>query len=207
MSAANSHTHVANAAPAATSMPGASSIALKSTRPATPASILRAKSSKTQYTPKRAASVYLIDEVHMLSAGIRIAQDAGRAAAREVPAATTDPQKLPVTVLALPEIQPQAPGAGTDQRPDEEHSRGRNIRFEASAAELARAADGSLRDGLSLLDQAIAYGAGSVRAAEVRAMLGTIERGRLSSASRAPMPATAALLAETAFPPPDPPLC
>ena len=53
-------------------------------------------------------------------------------------------------------------------------------------------ADGSLRDGLSLLDQAIAYGAGSVRAADVRAMLGTIERGRVFALARCGrMPATA----------------
>src|SRR5699024_2427673 len=48
-----------------------------------------------------------------------------------------------------------------------------------AVAELARASDGSLRDGLSLLDQAIAYGAGGLHAREVRAMVGTVERSQL----------------------------
>src|ERR1700743_1678078 len=95
--------------------------------------------------------------------------------------ATTDPQKLPVTVLSrclkfnLKRLLPDQI-AGQMQRILEAEQ----ISYEAPALdELARGADGSLRDGLSLLDQAIAYGAGAVRADEVRAMLGTIERARV----------------------------
>jgi len=138
-----------------------------------------------QYTPARGRfKVYLIDEVHMLS---KPAFNALLKTLEEPPPhvkfllATTDPQKLPVTVLSrclkfnLKRLLPEQISGQMKHILEAE-----NIRFEASAlAELARAADGSLRDGLSLLDQAIAYGAGSVRAADVRAMLGTIERGRL----------------------------
>jgi DNA polymerase-3 subunit gamma/tau len=138
-----------------------------------------------QYTPARGRfKVYLIDEVHMLS---KPAFNALLKTLEEPPPhvkfllATTDPQKLPVTVLSrclkfnLKRLLPEQISGQMKHILDAE-----NIRFDASAlAELARAADGSLRDGLSLLDQAIAYGAGSVRAADVRAMLGTIERGRL----------------------------
>jgi len=138
-----------------------------------------------QYTPARGRfKVYLIDEVHMLS---KPAFNALLKTLEEPPPhvkfllATTDPQKLPVTVLSrclkfnLKRLLPEQISGQMKHILEAE-----NIRFEATAlAELARAADGSLRDGLSLLDQAIAYGAGSVRAADVRAMLGTIERGRL----------------------------
>jgi DNA polymerase-3 subunit gamma/tau len=138
-----------------------------------------------QYTPARGRfKVYLIDEVHMLS---KPAFNALLKTLEEPPPhvkfllATTDPQKLPVTVLSrclkfnLKRLLPEQISGQMKHILEAE-----NIRFEAGAlAELARAADGSLRDGLSLLDQAIAYGAGSVRAADVRAMLGTIERGRL----------------------------
>jgi len=95
--------------------------------------------------------------------------------------ATTDPQKLPVTVLSrclkfnLKRLLPEQISGQMRRILEAE-----GIVFEPEAlSELARAADGSLRDGLSLLDQAIAYGAGSVRANEVRAMLGTIERGQV----------------------------
>ena len=138
-----------------------------------------------QYTPARGRfKVYLIDEVHMLS---KPAFNALLKTLEEPPPhakfllATTDPQKLPITVLSrclkfnLKRLLPEQISGQMKHILEAE-----NIRFEATAlAELARAADGSLRDGLSLLDQAIAYGAGSVRAADVRAMLGTIERGRL----------------------------
>jgi DNA polymerase-3 subunit gamma/tau len=138
-----------------------------------------------QYTPARGRfKVYLIDEVHMLS---KPAFNALLKTLEEPPPhvkfllATTDPQKLPVTVLSrclkfnLKRLLPEQISGQMKHILEAE-----DIRFEAAAlAELARAADGSLRDGLSLLDQAIAYGAGSVRVADVRAMLGTIERGRL----------------------------
>jgi len=138
-----------------------------------------------QYSPARGRfKVYLIDEVHMLS---KPAFNALLKTLEEPPPhvkfllATTDPQKLPVTVLSRClkfNLKRLLPEQITGQMRHILNAEG--IVFEADAlAELARSADGSLRDGLSLLDQAIAYGAGSVRAADVRAMLGTIERGRV----------------------------
>jgi DNA polymerase-3 subunit gamma/tau len=95
--------------------------------------------------------------------------------------ATTDPQKLPVTVLSrclkfnLKRLLPDQIAGQMQRILDAE-----KIAYETDALEeLSRGADGSLRDGLSLLDQAIAYGAGAVHANEVRSMLGTIERGRV----------------------------
>jgi DNA polymerase-3 subunit gamma/tau len=92
--------------------------------------------------------------------------------------ATTDPQKVPVTVLSrclqfnLKQI-PVAQIAEQLARVLERES----VAFEAPALQLiARAAQGSMRDGLSLLDQAIAHGAGRVDEASVRAMLGTVDR-------------------------------
>ena len=92
--------------------------------------------------------------------------------------ATTDPQKVPVTVLSrclqfnlkrlLPERDP-TPARAHPRR------RGRRVRGPALAL-LARAADGSMRDGLSLLDQAIAFGGGRVGTDDVRSMLGTVGR-------------------------------
>ena len=138
-----------------------------------------------QYTPSRGRfKVYLIDEVHMLS---KNAFNALLKTLEEPPPhvkfllATTDPQKLPVTVLSrclkfnLRRLLPEQISGQMQHILEAE-----GVASDAEAlTELARAADGSLRDGLSLLDQAIAYGAGGVRAAEVRAMLGTIERGRV----------------------------
>jgi len=146
---------------------------------------VRSVIENAQYSPSRGRyKVYLIDEVHMLS---KNAFNALLKTLEEPPAhaifllATTDPQKLPVTVLSrclkfnLKRLLPEQISAQMHRILDAE-----GIVFEASAlAELARAADGSLRDGLSLLDQAIAYGAGSVRSDEVRAMLGTIEVGQV----------------------------
>ena len=138
-----------------------------------------------QYSPSRGRfKVYLIDEVHMLS---KSAFNALLKTLEEPPEhvkfllATTDPQKLPVTVLSrclkfnLKRLLPEQISGQM------RHILGaEGIQFDADALhELARGADGSLRDGLSLLDQAIAYGAGSVLAAEVRQMLGTIERGQV----------------------------
>ncbi|MEP6484446.1 MAG: DNA polymerase III subunit gamma/tau [Rudaea sp.] len=138
-----------------------------------------------QYTPSRGRfKVYLIDEVHMLS---KSAFNALLKTLEEPPEhvkfllATTDPQKLPVTVLSrclkfnLKRLLPDQISGQMQRILDAE-----TIVYEIDALqELSRGADGSLRDGLSLLDQAIAYGAGAVRASEVRAMLGTIERGRV----------------------------
>jgi DNA polymerase-3 subunit gamma/tau len=134
-----------------------------------------------QYAPTRARyKVYLIDEVHMLSTH---SFNALLKTLEEPPPhvkfllATTDPQKLPATVLSrclqfnlkrlqLPLIRDYLAGLLEQE----------TIKFEVPALQLlARAADGSMRDALSLLDQAIAYGSGSVKEADVRTMLGTIE--------------------------------
>ncbi len=138
-----------------------------------------------QYAPSRGRfKVYLVDEVHMLS---KNAFNALLKTLEEPPPhvkfllATTDPQKLPVTVLSrclkfnLKRLLP-AQISGQIR-----HILGaENIAFDDDAiAELARAADGSLRDGLSLLDQAIAYGAGAVRGDDVRAMLGSVARAQV----------------------------
>ena len=95
--------------------------------------------------------------------------------------ATTDPQKVPVTVLSrclqfnLKRLPPDRIAAHLTHILGEEA-----IPAEPEALfDLAIAADGSMRDALSLLDQAIAFGNGRVEAAEVRSMLGTLDRGRV----------------------------
>ncbi len=123
--------------------------------------------------------VYLIDEVHMFSNN---SFNALLKTLEEPPPhvkfllATTDPQKVPVTVLSrclqfnLRRLLPEEIRERLRFVLETE-----GIDAEAGAlALLARAADGSMRDGLSLLDQAIAYGAGRVTEAEVRAMLGSV---------------------------------
>jgi DNA polymerase-3 subunit gamma/tau len=138
-----------------------------------------------QYAPSRGRfKVYLVDEVHMLS---KPAFNALLKTLEEPPPhvkfllATTDPQKLPVTVLSrclkfnLKRLLPE-------QISGQMHHilAAEGIEYEGEAiAELAHGADGSMRDGLSLLDQAIAYGGGAVRAGDVRAMLGSVERGQV----------------------------
>jgi DNA polymerase III subunit gamma/tau len=126
--------------------------------------------------------VYLIDEVHMLSTP---SFNALLKTLEEPPPhvkfllATTDPQKVPVTVLSRClqfTLKRLTPGEIQGQLAHILEAEG--IPFEAQALTLlARAADGSMRDGLSLLDQAIAFGAGRVQADEVGAMLGTVGRG------------------------------
>lgn len=137
-----------------------------------------------QYAPTRGRyKVYLIDEVHMLSAH---SFNALLKTLEEPPPhvkfllATTDPQKLPVTVLSrclqfnLKRLPAAAISARLRHIADAE-----KIESEPAALELlARAADGSLRDGLSLLDQLVAFGGGRLSEADARAMLGTIERSR-----------------------------
>jgi DNA polymerase-3 subunit gamma/tau len=138
-----------------------------------------------QYSPTRGRyKVYLIDEVHMLS---KSAFNALLKTLEEPPGhvkfllATTDPQKLPVTVLSrcikfnLKRLTPEQIGGQIRHILSAETIEGDGEAIDA----LARAADGSLRDGLSLLDQAIAHGGGAVHAADVHAMLGTVERGRV----------------------------
>jgi DNA polymerase-3 subunit gamma/tau len=133
--------------------------------------------------------VYIIDEVHMLS---RNAFNAMLKTLEEPPEhvkfvlATTDPQKIPVTVLSrclqfnLKQIpQPQIQGR-LQHVLDEE-----GLTSEPAAlALIARAAQGSLRDALSLLDQAIAHGGGTVDAASTRAMLGSVDQTYLQSILR-----------------------
>ena len=135
-----------------------------------------------QYAPTRGRyKVYLIDEVHMLSGH---SFNALLKTLEEPPPhvkfllATTDPQKLPVTVLSrclqfnLKRLPLEQIAAQIQKILDAE-----GIAHDAGSIKLlARAADGSMRDGLSLLDQAIAYGAGNVTEPEVRAMLGSIDQ-------------------------------
>ena len=138
-----------------------------------------------QFTPARGRyKVYLIDEVHMFS---EKSFNALLKTLEEPPPhvkfllATTDPQKLPITVLSrclkfnLKRLPADDIAAHLERILDEEA-----IEFEASAAKLvARTAEGSMRDALSLLDQAIAYGAGVVMEAETRAMLGAVDKSRV----------------------------
>ena len=135
-----------------------------------------------QYAPTRARyKVYLIDEVHMLSTH---SFNALLKTLEEPPPhvkfllATTDPQKLPVTVLSRC-LQFNLKRLPVSQI--SEHMRhllqSENVPFESGGIRLvALAADGSMRDGLSLLDQLIAFGGGKVDEDSARAMLGTIAR-------------------------------
>jgi DNA polymerase-3 subunit gamma/tau len=138
-----------------------------------------------QYAPARGRfKVYLVDEVHMLS---KPAFNALLKTLEEPPPhvkfllATTDPQKLPVTVLSrclrfnLKRLLPDQIAGQMRHILGAEH-----LEYDdAAIVELSRAADGSMRDGLSLLDQAIAYGGGTLKADDVRAMLGSVERGQV----------------------------
>ena len=138
-----------------------------------------------QYAPTRGRfKVYLIDEVHMLS---NHSFNALLKTLEEPPPhvkfllATTDPQKLPVTVLSrclqfnlkrftVAQIQAQLEKICTAE----------SIAFDAPALKaIARAAGGSMRDALSLLDQSIAFGAGKVEGSLVATMLGSIDRGHV----------------------------
>ena len=138
-----------------------------------------------QYTPTHARyKIYLIDEVHMLS---NHSFNALLKTLEEPPPhamfllATTDPQKLPATVLSrclqfnLKNMQPEQIVAHL------EHILGaESVSADAEAlALIARAAEGSMRDALSLTDQAIAYGEGKLVGADVAEMLGTVDRGRV----------------------------
>jgi len=139
-----------------------------------------------QYAPARGRyKVYLIDEVHMLS---KSSFNALLKTLEEPPPhvkfllATTDPQKLPVTVLSrclqfnLTRLTPRL-----IQDRLEYICKAEEVDAESSSlALIARAADGSMRDALSLLDQAIAYCGGKVDQASVAVMLGTIDREHVS---------------------------
>ncbi len=125
--------------------------------------------------------VYVIDEVHMLSTH---AFNAMLKTLEEPPPhvvfilATTDPQKVPVTVLSRClqfNLKNMAPAMIAQHLATVLGDEG--IAFEAPAlAQIGRAAAGSMRDALSLLDQAIAYGGGAVREQEIREMLGVVDR-------------------------------
>ena len=135
-----------------------------------------------QYAPTRGRyKVYLIDEVHMLSGH---SFNALLKTLEEPPPhvkfllATTDPQKLPVTILSrclqfnLRRLSIERIQAHLQLILEKE-----SLTFEAAALlQLARAADGSMRDALSLLDQAIAFGNSTVNDDDVRLMLGSIEQ-------------------------------
>ncbi len=135
-----------------------------------------------QYTPARGRfKVYLVDEVHMLSAH---SFNALLKTLEEPPPhvkfllATTDPQKLPMTVLSrclqfnLKRLPAAEIAAHMRHILDQEA-----IAYDAAGLKLlAQAADGSMRDALSLLDQLIAFGGGKAGEAEARAMLGTVAR-------------------------------
>ena len=138
-----------------------------------------------QYAPTRGRyKVYLIDEVHMLSTH---SFNALLKTLEEPPPhvkfllATTDPQKLPVTILSrclqfsLKNMPPERVVEHLTHVLTAE-----NVPFEPDALWLlGRAADGSMRDAMSLTDQAIAFGEGKVLAADVRSMLGTLDHGQV----------------------------
>ncbi len=138
-----------------------------------------------QYAPTAGRfKVYIIDEVHMLS---KSAFNAMLKTLEEPPAhvkfilATTDPQKVPVTVLSRCLQFNLRQMAGTSITSHLQNILTQeNIAFEPTALHLiSRAAAGSMRDALSLTDQAIAYGGQTVRESEVRAMLGAIDQSYL----------------------------
>jgi len=138
-----------------------------------------------QYAPTAGRfKVYIIDEVHMLS---KSAFNAMLKTLEEPPAhvkfilATTDPQKVPVTVLSRCLQFNLRQMAGTSITSHLQNILTQeNIAYEAAALHLiSRAAAGSMRDALSLTDQAIAYGGQTVNEAEVRAMLGAIDQSYL----------------------------
>ncbi|MCF6219414.1 MAG: DNA polymerase III subunit gamma/tau [Gammaproteobacteria bacterium] len=135
-----------------------------------------------QYAPTRGRyKVYLIDEVHMLSTH---SFNALLKTLEEPPPhvkfllATTDPKKLPVTILSrclqfsLRRISVELISNHLKHLLEQEQ-----IPFQVEALKLiAHGADGSMRDALSLLEQAIAFGGGEVKESETRSMLGTIDR-------------------------------
>jgi DNA polymerase-3 subunit gamma/tau len=165
------------------------------------------------YAPVRGRyKVYLIDEVHMFSDS---SFNALLKTLEEPPPhvkfllATTDPQKVPVTVLSrclqfnlkrLPveQIQGQFEHILSAETVESEP---------AALGLIARAADGSMRDGLSLLDQAIAFGGGAVKEDEVRTMLGAVVTDRLpdllEQVQAGDAPAVLAVVAELAERAPD----
>ena len=144
-----------------------------------------------QYAPSRSRyKIYLIDEVHMLSshsfnALLKTLEEPPEHA--KFLLATTDPQKLPATILSrclqfhLKNLSPDRISHYLAHVLEREM-----IQAEPAAlAELGRAAEGSMRDALSLTDQAIAFGGGQVRSADVSSMLGSIASGNVLPVLRA----------------------
>ena len=140
-----------------------------------------------QYSPNRGRyKVYIIDEVHMLSGH---SFNALLKTLEEPPPhvkfilATTDPEKLPITILSR-----CLRFSLTRLLPDQISGHlGKILQTESVEADdsaimrIARAADGSMRDGLSLLDQAIAFGGGSLKDADVATMLGSIDHVHIAA--------------------------
>jgi DNA polymerase III subunit gamma/tau len=138
-----------------------------------------------QYAPTRGRfKVYLIDEVHMLS---NHSFNALLKTLEEPPPhvkfllATTDPQKLPVTVLSrCLQFNLKRFTAAQIQAQLEKICAAENVPADAPGLKaIARAADGSMRDALSLLDQGIAFGAGKIEGAAIASMLGSIDQGHV----------------------------
>jgi DNA polymerase-3 subunit gamma/tau len=144
-----------------------------------------------QYSPARGRyKVYLIDEVHMLSTH---SFNALLKTLEEPPPhvkfllATTDPQKLPVTVLSrcLQFHLRRLPLALIQERLAM-IAQAEKVEFEPAALKaVARAAEGSMRDALSLLDQVLAFGGGRAIESEVRALLGTLDRRHVEAIANA----------------------
>jgi DNA polymerase-3 subunit gamma/tau len=143
-----------------------------------------------QYTPTRGRyKVYIIDEVHMLS---KHSFNALLKTLEEPPPhvkfvlATTDPQKIPVTILSrclqfnLRRLLPDQIG---DYLKGLVEAEGIEAEPETLTV-LARAADGSMRDGLSLLDQATAYGGGRLVMSDLQQMLGLVDHEHVASMIR-----------------------
>ncbi len=144
-----------------------------------------------QYTPTRGRyKVYVIDEVHMLSSH---SFNALLKTLEEPPPhvkfvlATTDPQKIPVTILSRClrfNLRRLLPGQIGDYLKQIVESEGVETEPEALVS-ISRAADGSMRDGLSLLDQAIAFGGGKLAMSDVEKMLGLVDHEHVATMVRA----------------------
>ena len=143
-----------------------------------------------QYTPTRGRfKVYIIDEVHMLSAS---SFNALLKTLEEPPPhvkfvlATTDPQKIPVTILSrclrfnLRRLLPDQIAGHLSTLVNSENIEAQNEAIEL----LAKAADGSMRDGLSLLDQAVAVGGGRLAMDDLEKMLGLVDHEHVASIIR-----------------------
>jgi DNA polymerase-3 subunit gamma/tau len=156
-----------------------------------------------QYAPTNGRyKVYLIDEIHMFS---NHSFNALLKTLEEPPPhvkfllATTEPKKLPVTILSRC-LQFNLSHLSNDQiaKQIEMILSQESVKFDQASVELvARGADGSMRDALSLLDQAIAYGGGELEESQVRSMMGTIESADLNGLIQALIDADADALLNT----------